>query len=223
MRASKLSRFAFAAQYWDDCAVVCRAVADRPGPILEPRFGVFDTWTRANALANRLNQRLQISRMEACEIISHSLMLRDFLIHSACKPRLRSPLPPGLLQGRRVHLNFVRAQLQLALTFCNSAQLRPAASLRILRNAQNVLREANLFILRYNGDPRDLDGIASSGDSLAARLRELGIVPSPSPRQIPSRILHFASFLARTLRPTLAQETRSAAPASAAILPEPPA
>ena len=49
------ARFAFAARFWGDGAVVCRAVEDRPGPVVEQQFGEYQTWTQAQACATKLD------------------------------------------------------------------------------------------------------------------------------------------------------------------------
>jgi hypothetical protein len=67
-------RFAFTASYWGKGAVVCRAIEDRPWPVVELEFGEFETWTQANFFATRLNEELDIHHAEAERIITSAFL-----------------------------------------------------------------------------------------------------------------------------------------------------
>jgi hypothetical protein len=79
-RRGKPERFAFTAKYWGHAAVVCRAIENRPGPLVEQEFGSFETWTQANTFATRLNQGLEIPSIEARQIITSSILLSSELL-----------------------------------------------------------------------------------------------------------------------------------------------
>lgn len=70
------ARFAFTAQFWGNGAVVCRAVEDRPGPIVEQQFGEFPSWTQAHAFASKLNEGLYLDPLDVRHIVTSSLLAR---------------------------------------------------------------------------------------------------------------------------------------------------
>lgn len=79
-------RFAFAAQFWGDRAVVCRAVEDRPGPVVEQQFGEFPTWTQAHDCARRLNEGLDLDPLDVRRIVTSSLLATACVIQEALIP-----------------------------------------------------------------------------------------------------------------------------------------
>lgn len=81
------SRFAFTARYWGNGAVVCRAIEDRPGPIVEPQFGEFPTWTQALGFANRLNQGSDLDLLEVRQIVTSSLLATASVLQEAINCR----------------------------------------------------------------------------------------------------------------------------------------
>jgi hypothetical protein len=86
-----VARFVFSAQFFDGHPMVCRVVEDCPQCVVERQFGVFDTWTHANALACRLNELLGIGRLEARFIVTQAFLLGDKLSSShlaSCAPVL---------------------------------------------------------------------------------------------------------------------------------------
>jgi hypothetical protein len=176
-------RFAFAAQYWDDFAVVCRAVENCPGPVVEPQFGLFDTWTAANAFADSLNQGLDISAAEAREILSACLLRRDSLVHSlipSSRIQKHSRVHSRNLEARR---NFVRTQLKTACILCESVSLIPKKRPRLLCDAAKTLHNANRFILMFDGDHADLIEIVQMADQLNEALRKFGDPAEFAPRR----------------------------------------
>lgn len=80
------ARFAFTAQFWGDRAVVCRAVEDRPGPVVEQQFGEFKTWTQAHACASKLNEGLNLDPLEARQIVTSSLLATACIVQEASIP-----------------------------------------------------------------------------------------------------------------------------------------
>lgn len=79
-------RFAFAAQFWGDGAVVCRAVEDRPGPVVEQQFGEFPTWTQAHDCACKLNEGLDLDPLDVRRIVTSSLLATACVIQEALIP-----------------------------------------------------------------------------------------------------------------------------------------
>jgi len=76
------SRLAFTAEFWGDAAVVCRAIENRAGLVVYPEFGLFDTWTHANAFAAKLNEGLELDPVEARQIITSSMLWGHFVLRS---------------------------------------------------------------------------------------------------------------------------------------------
>ena len=81
------ARFAFTAQYWGNGAVVCRAVEDRPGPVVEPQFGEFPTWTQAMDFANKLNEGLDLNPHEVRRIVTSSVLATACVIQASLNGR----------------------------------------------------------------------------------------------------------------------------------------
>ncbi|HKW33930.1 MAG TPA: hypothetical protein VJN92_13055 [Candidatus Acidoferrum sp.] len=90
-------RIAFTAQFWGNGAVVCRAVEDRPGPMVEQQFGEFRTWTQAHTFATKLNEGLDLDPLEARQIVTSSLLAAARIVQEALNPP-----PPATEKGPRV-------------------------------------------------------------------------------------------------------------------------
>lgn len=167
-------RFAFTAQLLGDGAVVCRAIEDRPGPVVEQQFGEFPTWTQANAFAAKLNQGLDLDPLDVRQIVTSSLLVTACVV----QPALYSDQPWNhsavRLAAQEAHLRFVLAELSLALTLCRSASaLSDSSSRRILLNARKALHHSKRFINTFEGDDDDLEGIAVHVDMLSSALKDL--------------------------------------------------
>lgn len=87
-----MARFAFTAQFCDGRAVVCRVVEDCPQVVVERQYGIFDTWTHANALACRLNEIFGIGRLEARFIVTQAFLLIEKLSTSGAAARASAPI-----------------------------------------------------------------------------------------------------------------------------------
>ncbi len=86
-------RFAFTAQYWGDAAVVCRVTEDRPGPVVDQEFGLFETWTQAHSFATRLNEGLEIHPIDARQIVTSSILCASELLRAIEFPECAGELP----------------------------------------------------------------------------------------------------------------------------------
>lgn len=86
-------RFAFTAAYWGEAAVVCRADEDRPGPIVDRKFGQFATWTQAHSFATRLNEGLNIPPVEARQIVTSSILCTNELFRTVEIPERAGDSP----------------------------------------------------------------------------------------------------------------------------------
>ena len=124
-------RLAFTARYWGDEAVVCRAVEDRPGPVVEQEFGEFETWTQAQHFAARLNDGLEIRPAEAEQIITSSILRSSELLRDTILPDRCGYQPHGMAARRSLRLQFMLAELDLALTFCRIVQCKPLSLIHI--------------------------------------------------------------------------------------------
>lgn len=168
-------RFAFTAQFWGNGAVVCRAVEDRPGPVVEQQFGEFRFWTRAQAFATKLNDGLDLTPGEVRQIVTSSLLATARVVQEALHSRSAWERSHVAIAARHAQLRFVLAELALALTFCQCASsLSGLPMLRMFLHADKALHHARQFLTQFDGgDPGELNRIASQTAELAAALRAL--------------------------------------------------
>jgi hypothetical protein len=165
-------RFAFTAQYWGIGGVVCRAVEDRPGPIVEQQFGQFPTWTQANACAGRLNEGLGLDLCDVRQIVTSSFLATACVLQAALATDRSWINSPVRHATRAAHLGFLLAELSLALTFCRSVrQMASHNTRRLLRNTQNAVVHARQFIALFDGDARELEDVSASLAALGAALQ----------------------------------------------------
>jgi hypothetical protein len=176
-------RFAFTAQYWGDAAVVCRAVEGRLGPIVDQEFGEFATWTQANAFATRLNEGLEINPAEAGQIITSAILRTSELLRAADYPEFTCEALRRAAAGRAIRVQFVLAELQLAVTFCRIVRSKASENTeRLLRNARNAFFSAVRYVQCTELAPCDVEAIT-------ARLVRLQEALQESPRQQESAML----------------------------------
>ena len=167
-------RFAFAAQFWGDSAVVCRAAEDRPGPVVEQQFGEFATWTQANAFAAKLNEGLDLDPLDVRQIVTSSLLATACVIQESLNSRSQWRGSRIEIEARAAQLRFVLSELALALTFCRSASLLSSSpTLRILLNARTALNHSRQFLTFFDGDVHDLEGVAERTEVLNSALENL--------------------------------------------------
>ena len=167
-------RFAFTAKYWGQHAVVCRAVEDRPGPIVVQEFGEFDSWTQANSFARRLNEGLDLDPIEANRIVTCSELRTNELMQTIeCmegvlgRPRTRST-------DKFLRVQCAIAELELALTFCRLVTRNPGRGTeRLLRNARRALFNAMHSVLHSELAEADVELITDRMGRLAEALREI--------------------------------------------------
>jgi hypothetical protein len=153
-------RFAFTARYWGDKAVVCRSSEDRPGPVVDQEFGEFETWTQANAFAGRLNEGLEIHPAESEHIIASSILRASELLRACDSLETAGSLLRGPVAGRALRLQFMLAELELAVTFCRIVRSKPSEHTgRLLRNARNALFDAMHFVSHSQLAASELDAI----------------------------------------------------------------
>jgi len=166
-------RIAFAARYWGDKAVVCRSSEDCPGPVVDQEFGEFETWTQANMFAARLNEGLEIPHAEAEQIITSSILRTSELLQGARLPGGAAESWRGLVAGRALGLQFMLAELELAVTFCRIVRSKPSENTdRLLRNARNALFDAMHFVCRSELAASELEAITGRLAKLKAALEK---------------------------------------------------
>jgi len=172
-------RFAFTAQLWGHSAVVCRAVEDRPGPVVEQQFGEFATWTQAHAFATRLNEGLELEPFDARQIVTSSLLATACVVQEALNSNGSWADSCVGLAARAAQLRYVLAELALALTLCRSASLLSGAPVqRMLFHARKVLYHSTNFLRSFEGDDREVQSIASRTQALNAALQQLSFLDS---------------------------------------------
>jgi hypothetical protein len=165
-------RFAFTAKFWGNDAVVCRAVEDRPGPVVEQQFGQFPTWTQANSCASKLNEGLGLDPLDVRQIVTSSFLATACVLQAT----ITSLQPPSSIRAaaQAAQLRFLAGELSLALTFCRSASLVPGpARHRALLNARKALEHSRQFMSLFDGDLHELKAIASRTDALYAALQQV--------------------------------------------------
>lgn len=172
-------RFAFTAQFWGDrAAVVCRAREDSPGPIVEPQFGEFPSWTRAHAFASKLNEGLDLDPVQVRQIVTSSLLASACVMQEALNSGSGWLESGGtIVEASATQIRFVLSELALALTFCRVAHtLSRIPLLRGLLQARETLKHSAHFLKSFGGDVPELAEIASRAETLDESLR--GFLPS---------------------------------------------
>jgi hypothetical protein len=169
-------RLAFTAEFWGGAAVVCRAIENRAGPVVDPEFGLFDTWTHANAFAAKLNEGLELDPLEARQIITSSMLATTSLMRlflSSASQQVASEAPV-LLAANAIQVRLVLSELGLALTFCHLARgEKPGCRTgRMLRNARNALYTAMNSLCRLNFRSCELEEISAKVAMLESALQE---------------------------------------------------
>lgn len=177
--------FAFAAQYWGNAAVVCRALEGRPGPAVEQQFGEFPTWTQAQNFATKLNEGLGLDPLEVRQIVTSSILATACVIQQALDS---SHTWKGSRIEREIHtaqLRLVLSQLALAITLCHSVALAStdAGSAVILANALKALESINRFLKLFDADSLELRDIAACTQELSATFQSVTSCLSRSTRE----------------------------------------
>ena len=168
-----LNRFAFAAKYWGDGAVVCRAKEGCAGPCVQQEFGRFDTWTQANAFAARLNEGLEIHPTEAKQIITSAALEASDAMR-AVDPTVGACIHrDALAEGKALQVQFTIAELELAMTFCRIARCKTwLQSERMFRNARNALFDGMHFVCESPLADADVEAIKERLATLRAALED---------------------------------------------------
>lgn len=134
---------------------MCRAVEDRPGPVVEQQFGEFATWTQAHAFAANLNAGLELDAIDVRQIVTSSLLATACVVREALNSSGSWADSIVGLEARAAQLRFVLAELALALTLCRSASLLSGAHVqRMLLRARKVLFHSTNFLESFDGDDR---------------------------------------------------------------------
>lgn len=191
------ARFAFAAQPWGDRAVICRAVEDRPGPVIEQQFGQFNTWTQAQNFAAKLNEGLDLDTLEVRQIVTSSLLATACVIQEALNSELLRSETPHIAEIRASQLRSVLAELNLALNFCHSAHaLSRSPMLRALLTARNALKRSVDFLMKFRGDDALMEEVVSRAAALDASLQGLlsfsRLLERGAPRPWPDELVRHA-------------------------------
>lgn len=166
------ARFAFAAQLWGDGAVVCRAVEDRPGPVVEQQFGEFPSWTQAHNCASKLNEGLDLDPLEVRRIVTSSLLAAACVIQEALNSRSAWQDSSIVRNARATQFRFVLAELALAITFCHAASgLSRGPVLRGLLQARKALQNSAEFLQKFRGEDPEIAEVASRAETLEASIQ----------------------------------------------------
>jgi hypothetical protein len=176
--ASRACKSAFTAKLWGDGAVVCRAEAGRPGPVVDQEFGHFETWTHANAFAKQLNEGLELDPAEVQQIITDSILLTEDLLAAAAESGDRQG---AKIAGQPVQTQFLLAQLDLAITFCRMLHNKPSRhASRMIRNTRNAVFDAMHYIFRPECSNEDAEIIGHRLERLLGLLQRISPVREDS-------------------------------------------
>jgi hypothetical protein len=166
-------RLAFTASFWGSAAVVSRAVEGRAGPVVNQEFGQFETWTQANAFAAKLNEGLDLDPLQVHQILTGSILRAIDPLHAATARQCRSDALDGAIAGKSVRVQFILAELNLAVTFCRIVRSRQSPhTTRMLRNARIALFNALDYALHSELSSTDLQEITAGCKKLHAALQE---------------------------------------------------
>lgn len=172
---SPSGKLAFTARVWGDGAVVCRAEEGRPGPVIDQEFGYFETWTRANAFANELNEGLDLAPAEVHQILSDSSLRTDDLL-TAAVTAIEACDKPALIAGKPLRIQFLLAELDLATTFCRMLQNKPSPHAeRMIRNARNAVFDAMHYVFRPECSNQDAEIIGHRLGRLLSSLEKAAV------------------------------------------------
>lgn len=166
------AKFAFTAQFWGEGAVVCRAIADRPGPVVEQQFGEFRSWTQAQTFATKLNEGLDLDPLEVRQIVTSSFLATACVIQEGLDSSHTWTGSKIERDARAAQLRFVLSQLAFAITLCHTVSLMSeAASLPMLSNAHRALRDTKRFLTFFDGDYAQLEQVVYDAERLQRALQ----------------------------------------------------
>ena len=164
-------KFAFTARYWGNGAVVCRALEDRPGPVVEQQFGEFQTWTQAQAFAIKLNEGLDLEPRDVLQIVTSSLLAAARLFHAAFPSSQSWRNSRVERAARTAQAKCLLAELALARTYCRSAGLVSGdIAERMVCRARSSATRAQQFLTLYAFGNSEIEDISASLTALNAAL-----------------------------------------------------
>ncbi len=156
-----LPRFAFAADYWGDRAVVCRALENRPGPIVDQQFGIFESWSHANSFATKLNEGLDLTPSNSRQIVTSATLAASSVLRAPVADRIwrRAPV---LVAAEQLQWRSLLAQLDWAATFCKLSEGRSPNLLnrRTIRIIQNAFDRALVLVAQRRQHNHDLEQVS---------------------------------------------------------------
>jgi hypothetical protein len=172
-------KLAFTARSWGDSAVVCRAMEDEAGPIIDQQFGEFESWTEAQAFAQRLNEGLDLSTLGARELTTDAALRTDTLRSALNFSQCTCEYPAGQPSVRSNRLQFVLAELDLAVTFCRMVRSRPNSphTGRMMKNARKALFNTLHFALMSDTCDFCMEAIHPRIEKLRAALQLASAAP----------------------------------------------
>jgi len=141
--------------------------------VVDQKFVEFESWTQANTFAARLNEGLEVPPIEAEQIITSSILRTSELLREA-----ESPVSAGVerrtsIARRSLHLLFMLAELELAVTFCRIVRSKPSENTdRLQRNARNALFDTMHFVCQSELADCELEAITGKLARLRAAFEE---------------------------------------------------
>ena len=155
--------------------VVARAVVGLPGLASDPQFATFPSFSQANEFAQRLNEGLGLTPSQARAIVTDVLATAQALI-SECDSLVQMARELRLRSRHRYQypeLESVLTQLEVGVTFCNTACIRrDVRKERLIQNASNALCNAVSAMRRFEFTMDGVEQIKAGMDVLENALEE---------------------------------------------------
>jgi len=168
------AQLALTAGFWGRAAVVCRAVENRAGPLVDQQFGPFMSWTQAHAFATRLNEGLELAPSEARQIAIDAMLRTSEVLRARDSAQVGGAELRVTASATSPQVQFVLAELGLAIAFCRILHSkRSRQKTRLIRNARNALFNAMHYVVNAELVAFDLLAITAKLHGLHAALREL--------------------------------------------------
>lgn len=141
--------------------MVCRALENWPGPIVDQQFGIFESWSQGNSFAAKLNAGLDLTPSNSRQIVTSATLSAASVLRAPVADRIRRRAPV-LVAAEQLQGRSLLAQLDLAATFCELCEGRSPdlLSCRTIRIIQNAFDHAFVLVAQCRQRNYDLDQVS---------------------------------------------------------------
>src|SRR5262249_54794248 len=134
----------------------------------------FRSWTQAQNFASKLNEGLDLDSLTARCIVTSSILATACVVQEAFNFRSSWASSTIGAAARSAQLQWVLAELALALIMCRSASYLSETSARcVLLHTRRVLNDSTHFLRVYDGDYDQLKGVAAGIVALNSAVQRL--------------------------------------------------